>query len=340
MKFRTISLIFVTITFMFSCRTTQIQSEINYQSDNKYDSEFPDESVSKTLKNIAGSVKKLDVIAFYGTYYFPEKAQLLVEDINDSLIKAYKRSMIISHETVSGTATVIYKSQSKVGLLTCSHVIDFPDTLYTYSDKESKIVQTLSVRIKQQIHISGIAKGEAIEVVAKDKKHDIALLAKNTEEDDYNLKVLNFPRGNSSDLQWGSIVYIMGFPLNNLMVTRALVSINEKMKSGFFTTDALYNHGISGSPVFAMRDGATNFELVGMASSSSAQSSRFLVPENNTDSKFNPLVPYDGNIFVDNSKLINYGVTFSVTINEIVNFIHSNEALLTEKGFYTNNFFN
>ena len=335
------TLIYVTLLvfLILGCKTTQIETSSNYENDNKYDSEFPDKSVSKELKRISESVMKLDVIAFYATYFFPEGANINKVDINDSLCEVYERSMEISHESVNGTASVIYKSNTLIGLLTCAHVIDFPDTLYTYSDSESMVIKTMSVLIKKQIHISGLTKGEPIELVAKDDKHDIAILSKKTEDDDFNLKVLNYPIGNTRDLQWGSIVYIMGYPLNNLMVTRAIVSINEKIKTGYFTTDALYNHGISGSPVFALRDGSQNFEIVGMASSSSAQTNRYLTPDNNRYKDINSRVPYEGRIFVDNNKLINYGVTFSVTIDEITNFIQSNNSLLNEKGFFTDHFF-
>lgn len=339
MRYRTQFYLTLIVFIIFGCKTTQVESPSNLEIDNKYDSEFPDNSVSRELKSISESVMKLDVIAFYATYFFPKAAGISKADISDSLCDVYERSMEISHESVNGTASVIYKSSNIIGMLTCAHVIDFPDTLFTYSDSESDVINTMSVLIKHQIHISGLTKGEPIELVAKDDKHDIAILSKKTEEDDYNLKVLSYPIGNVKDLQWGSVVYIMGYPLNNLMVTRAIVSINEKIKTGFFTTDALYNHGISGSPVFAMRDGSQNFEIVGMASSSSAQSNRYLTPDKDRYKDINPRVPYEGKVFVDNNKLINYGVTFSVTIDEITNFIQSNNSLLTEKGFFTDNFF-
>ena len=131
----------------------------------------------------------------------------------------------------------------------------------------------------------------------------------------------------------------MGFPLGNLMVTRALVSITDKIKTGIFVTDALYNHGISGSPVFAIRDGVPNFELIGMASSSAAQESNILVPNRDLKIDRNINTKYNGEIFVDNNKLISYGVTYSVTINEIITFIHSNEKALIKKGFNMSNFF-
>ncbi len=143
---------------------------------------------------------------------------------------------------------------------------------------------------------------------------------------------MNIPIGRTKDLQWGSLVYIIGYPLNNLMVTRAIVSINDKIKSGFFVTDALYNKGISGSPVFAMRDGATNFELVGMAATASAQKNSVLSPNKSFDDKYNSGELYKGDVFVDISTLINYGITYSVNIDEIITFIDSNQKNLNNLG--------
>jgi S1-C subfamily serine protease len=168
---------------------------------------------------------------------------------------------------------------------------------------------------------------------------DIALLIKKAIPFDQITPVLNYPVGNINDLQWGSLVYIMGYPLGNLMVTRAIVSVTNKMKTGIFVTDALYNHGISGSPVFAIRDGLPNFELIGMASSAAAQKLNILVTSDDFKAQNNLKTPYEGNIFVDNSKLISYGVTYSVSIDEIVNFVRLNEQAILDAGFDINKFF-
>jgi trypsin-like peptidase len=337
---RNITLYCLMVLLIFGCKTTSTISQTEVKPDNKYDSEYPTKSISRELEYISKTVKKIDVIAFYATYLFPPESKLTKNDIVDSVLNQYSYSKAISHESVSGTATVIYNQNNIVGLLTCAHVVDFEDRLYSYYDSEEKFVRNISIKIKQQNHISGFAPGEPIEIVALDKTKDIALLTKKTNYgDDINLKTMNYPTGKVNDLQWGSIVYIMGFPLGNLMVTRAIVSVTDKMKTGFFVTDALYNHGISGSPVFALRDGVPNFELVGMASSSAAQASNILIPDDDFSDNTKSKSVYKGDLFVDSNKLISYGVTYSVTIDEIITFINSNEDALKSKGFDINNFF-
>lgn len=327
------------LIILVGCQTSNVSTVGQFSNDNKYDSEFPVKSISNEIKYISRTVKKLDILAFYSTYYFPPNSNVSRNSINDSILDVYSDNMIITNESVSGTASVVYYDNLVIGLLTCAHVVDFKDTVYTNYENENNRLKTISVKIKQQNHVSGLPQGEKIEIIAMDKKKDIALLMKKIAPTDQNVHTLDLPTGTINDLQWASIVYIMGYPLGNLMVTRAIVSISDKMNSGVFVTDALYNHGISGSPVFAIRDGVPNFELIGMAFSSSAQKSNILIAEEDFESEENQRMPYNGKIFIDDKKLINYGVTYSVSIDEILFFISTNKNVLQKKGFVLNNFF-
>jgi len=329
----------VLLLLLFSCKTSVINNESNFLHDNKYDSEFPSKSVSKELSYISSTVKKLDVLAFYSNYYFPKDSNIVKHMLNDSILSLFSLNKSITHKSVLGTATVIYADNNIIGLLTCAHVVDFEDTVYSYYNTDSETIKSVAIKIKQQNHVGSLEAGEPIEIVSIDKKMDIALLIKKAIPFDQITPVLNYTVGNIKDLQWGALVYIMGYPLGNLMVTRAVVSVTNKMKTGVFVTDALYNHGISGSPVFAIRDGAPNFELIGMASSAAALQSNILVSSDDFKAKDNLKIPYEGDIFVDNSKLISYGVTYSVSIDEIVNFMRLNEKDIFDAGFDINKFF-
>ena len=116
------------------------------------------------------------------------------------------------------------------------------------------------------------------------------------------------------------------------MVTRAIVSDPEKSKNGAFLTDALYNKGISGSPVFALRDGVPNFEWIGMAKSASAENFLYLQPDRQSLGAVNSENPYMGNTYVQQKLAINYGVTFSVTIEAISDFIRNNKEAIENAG--------
>lgn len=336
-KFLPFIIVIFTLT-IFSCKHGTVIQNNSFVADNKYDSEFPNKSLSPKLESISKSVKKLDVMVFYSTYYFPEEDSITKSNINDSLLRTYRKSNTINHESVAGTASIIYRNNNIVGLLTCAHTVEFKDIKHTYYDDNRHILHSYSVKLKQQCHVSGLSNNENPEIIVFDKQKDIAIL-KVEIEPHTTAEVLNIPVGTANDLQWGSVVYTIGYPLGILMATRSIVSINNKIQSGVFVTDALYNHGISGSPVMAIRDGIPNMELIGMASASAAQNSLLLSPDKKYKNDYYTEEKYNGAIFVDNTRLINYGVSYSTTIDEIITFIKSKKRLLEQNGFTSDMFF-
>jgi len=320
------------ILLITSCKTKQSISSYSDNPDGRYDSEFPDKSVSDNLNDISRTIKKIDCLAFYMTYTFPPDNNLRKSALTEENIKSNAINNEITNEAVAGTATVIYYNGRILGLLTCAHVLDFADTLYNWYDEGQKRLHSISVKVRQQNYVTGLPEGGDIDIIAMDKKNDIALLRKRLEPHDERPQVFNYKVGNTKELEWGTFVYIMGYPLGNLMVTRAIVSNPEKAKNGFFLTDALFNRGISGSPVFALRDGVPNFEWIGMAKSSSADNFIYLKPDEDLVKVINTKESYGGEHFVDQKLEINYGVTFSVTIEAISKFLKKNKEQIKKAG--------
>ncbi len=321
------------------CTAQHPTSTIGELANGRYDSEFPAISISESLDNISGSVKKIDCLAFYATYSFNSDDQVTRGSVTDELLASFENRKVISNESVSGTATTIYHQNNLVGMLTCAHVVDFPDTIFSWIDDDSKRLSSVSILVKRQIFVVELPEGEPVEVVAMDKERDIALIMRRFKSDQSYVKVLQYPIGKTSLFEWGSVVYIVGYPLGNLMVTRALVSNPNKTSGGQFLTDALFNRGISGSPVFAIKDGVPNLEWVGMAAATSAFDLTMLKPEKEVENKPITNYPYQGSLYLEKMKMINYGVTYSVSIEEIVTFIRRNGQLLSRKGFDVNGFF-
>lgn len=333
-------LILSIVLLSFSCTTRQYSgTQEQVLADNKYDSEYPNRSLSAELEFISNTVKKIDCLAFYVSYVFPPDNPLKEHHITDSIIKLYSTGNAISNEAVTGTAVTIYYDGYLLGMLTCAHVVDFPDTIITRYDDGKGPVEVVSIKIRQQNYIKDVPDGDPVEVLATDKKNDLAFLSKKLDAHTLQPVVLNYPIGKSKDLEWGSVVYVMGFPVGNLMVTRALVSNPGDAGKGRFLTDALYNRGISGSPVFSIRDGVPNFELVGIASSAAAQQIYYLKPGKESLEYINSEEKYNGDIFVDQKRDIKYGVTFNTSIEEVIAFLRDNKELLSRKGFDTDKFF-
>ncbi len=322
------------VLVLVSCKTNEPVASGSSEADGRYDSEFPDKTVSDQLDEISRTVKKIDCLAFYMTYIFPEGNTIQIDSLTEDDLKKKTSGSAITNKSVSGTVTLTYYDGKTLGMLTCAHVIDFDDTIYNWYDEHRTKLYSVSIKLRQQNYVAGLPGGNAIEVVAIDKKNDIAFLRKELAPHVEKPQILDLRVGKSKDLEWGTFVYIMGYPLGNLMVTRAIVSNPGKTKGDVFLTDALYNKGISGSPVFALRDGATHFEWVGMAKSASVDHIVYLAPDEEHLDVIDTEQPFDGTQFIKQNARINYGITYSVTIDAILRFLKENKEKLEQAGVY------
>ena len=329
----------VLLIWLQGCISTHPGTNVNAgKVDNKYDSEFINKSISDEVEKVSHAIHKLNVVAFYMAYEFSPGAMPDVSNLSNGnlIIKASSTNM--STQSVLGTATVVYNNNLLLGMLTCNHIVDFPDTVIAWYRSKAQGIKAVAVKVKQNNFVLGLPEGEEVKIVAVDENNDIALLKQRIKVTGASIKVLNYPLGKVKDLDWGSMVFIVGYPLGNLMVTRAIVSKPRSNSSNKFLTDAVFNQGISGSPVLALRDGVPNFELVGMAASTSAKSIYYLKPADEEQLNQNNEV-YHGDVVVAHERMINYGVTYSVTIDEIRRFLRSNKTVLESEGFITDKFF-
>ncbi len=341
MIYKHISLVFALSFLILSC-TQRIYQVDNLDLNNGlYDSGFPYQDCSQQLKEIINSVKQINCMATYESYLFPQEEGVTSADIHQQIVQ-YDKKPTYDHHPVSGTATIISKTLKKVLILTCAHIIDFPDTIYAYYQKEngeSEFLQSVAILSKLEIYINDIPNGNNIEVLVIDSKNDIALLGVDIDRTDKLVPVFGYPIGSSRELEWGSFVYILGYPVGNKMITRGIVSKSDMAASSTFLIDALFNRGFSGGLVLAVRDGVPNFELVGIAKSVSAEINYVLVPDKKPhEYSYNPQLPYAGSPKVALKEEINYGITYAISIETIGNLITSNKKLLENKGFSIDRF--
>ena len=326
----------------FSCtRTAPIYTTGGLTADGKYDSNFPLQPVSEDLERIARSVRLISSFTFYRTYVFNLNDAVTIEQINDPGFSLEKKASgeTISQKPGSGSALVIYADRRKVLLLTCLHIVDEPDTAVNYyADYEStktRFIQTVSIRVRTNISIPSISSVDKIEVIAKDKKKDLALAAvKLSGADPFPEKVFNYRWGRAEELEIGTFVYLLGFPNGKKMLSTAVVSSPSRGDNHNFLVDAALHRGISGGIIVALRDGVPNFELMGIVNAVSAQEANVLRP----DPAVNPALmaknqPYFGDIYVDKQLSVVYGITYAVSIENIRDFIEDNRKLLADNGF-------
>jgi len=324
------------LLFNFSC--TRIIHKTIYPtlSDGRYDSEFPYSNASDQLEEISNSVKMLNYISYYKAYLFNEDQKLENNNLNKTNINELAVDEVYFNDSVSGTATVIFYNGEQVGLLTCAHIGNQPDTIFTYFDEKDnpKYIKQISIKVREHYFINEIPGDDELKIVVSDSKRDLAILTKKVGNDPFQrIKQFKYPFGNSENLELGNFVYIIGYPMGHKMITRGIVSNTLDIKSSSFLIDALFNRGFSGGIILAIRDGVPNFELVGLAKSVSAKNDFLLIPPyDNGAFEYNPNIPYEGDLYIKRYEGINYGITYTISTNEIIKFLKENKKIINSNG--------
>jgi hypothetical protein len=341
MKKISVLFLFVLVSqLMFvSCARRIYQVAYPTLSDGEYDSEFPYKNSSKELDKIADTVRKLNSIAYYQGYEFPEGSHLTKLDVENNAFKTKAVKEVYFNNSVIGTATMLNYTGRRIALLTCAHVVDFSDTLFSYFEQvegePQRYIQSVAFKKRQSNFVADLPEKGELEILAMDRSEDIALLGKTfAVQPGFEIPVFNYPFGEAKQLEWGSFVYLVGYPKGYQMVTKGIVSQPNRDKNGSFLVDALFNRGFSGGIVLAVRDGVPNFELVGIAGSVAADIEYRIVPPSDIDIQgFDPRMPYDGDVFIKYNKEIDYGITFITPMEEILQFLKDNEYSLIQRGY-------
>ncbi len=314
-------------------------------TDGKYDSEFPYKNSSGQLEEISRSVKLLNSIAFYTSYVFAEDSRIIRQQLRGMNYENTAKQKVMFNRTASGTATIIGENQGTVALLTVAHIVAFPDTLLSFffnaDGSMTPYIQSVSIKVKQTNYIPDFPDNGEVEIIAFDKTIDVAILGQNYNfNKTLNLSTFNYPWGSSSELEWGSFVYVFGFPMNYKMVSKGIVSSPQRDKNSFLI-DAVFNKGYSGGIVLAIRDGVPNFELVGLVRSVPAEYELIMRPLAKTSEfDFNPMIAYKGETYVEKEQVMRTGITKVTSIEVVRDFIVKNRQRLIDKGYYLDKFFN
>jgi hypothetical protein len=309
-----------------------------------YDSEYPYKNCSAELEKITHMVTKVFCIVYYKTYQFDQSSKIRQQELVNGNFRKLASIISDSHESYSGTATIIAFEKNHLALLTCAHIISNPDTIISFFDKSEGIstdnIKSITIRQNQEILLRDIPSCGNVNILAIDRENDIAIIGKKCEDVPEHINVFSYPTGKAKDLRWGCFVYILGYPLGNIMITSGLVSEPNSDESGTFLIDALFNRGFSGGIVLALRDGVPNFELVGIVNSVSSKTEYFLKPEKELyEYKYNEKVPYKGESHVGTQETINYGITFAIPIEKIRSFYLKKRDELYSQGYDLDGFF-
>lgn len=313
--------------------------------DGKYDIAFPYGGDRKALQSLLESIRLLNSSVYYETFTIPVEDQIKKKDIRPELFKGNRYPKSIYNDFAVGTATIIYYKENRIAVLTCAHVVDFADTLFTYYEigrtVDENVVATVAIKKRQSNYVTDFPQGDQFEILALDRSLDIVVLGKKIfGEMDKTVRVFRYPLGRARELDWGALVYVVGFPSGKKMITSGIVSSPNRNQNHDFLLDALFNRGFSGGIVLAIRDGLPNFELVGMVNAVAADSEIFLVPRDASDfSELNFNIPYTGDIYARPRKKINYGISYGISIESIEKFLKDNRDKFESAGYQIEGFF-
>jgi hypothetical protein len=326
-------------TFLFSCSSYIYKEAYPTLNDGNYDSEFPYKGCSKQLEEISETIKFVNCITYYKVVVFKDNVKIRKSELSESIIDSITLYTKQTERTSAGTASVIYSDLSKVALLTCAHIIKFEDTIYSYqSDSIGNYTQLLNgilIKERQDIYVPDLPEGGSLKVLCKDNNLDVALLGQEfSKTPTISIHIFDYPFGKAKNLEWGSFVYLFGYPMGYKTLTKALVSNPNRDKNGSFILDANFNEGFSGGIILAIKDGVPNFELVGMVKTMFADFEYVLRPSEDFNyTKHNPTFPYSGELFVDRKLNVKYGVAKAIPVENIFDFLYSNRFLLNRLGY-------
>jgi S1-C subfamily serine protease len=338
-----LTILLVACLLTAGCSRQYVQTERGPQA--YYQTGFPVHDTSRDLERAFRSIKRIEVTGYYRTYRFSQASGVRITDLRrrDTFSKAEEEFTF--DYTKSGTAAIVSATSSRMALLTNDHVIDFPDTIIQYFsdsaeptvlDIGGQIIESVSVKINQVNLMYDVIGFYQFQVLVRDSQRDIALLGTDAIEKDSpgRFFTLQFQPGDPTRLSWGSFVYILGYPRGYKMVTRGIVSDPNRDRQGSFLLDGLFNRGISGGVILAVRGDTGGLEWVGMARAGSSQSELLLTPESRKVDEHGILLPYEGKLYVERKPRIDYGITISVPMTSIQDFFNRHERQILGHGFH------
>lgn len=308
-----------------------------------YQTGYPVQDMSRELERIFRSVKRVNVTGHYEIFIFSPESRITDADINKP--ETYNKAVetLSFTNTKAGTAVIVASTLTETALITNNHVIEFPDTIIGYyKDPDQRrrrsaprYIEQISIKRSQINLIYDMPQFGAFDVLANDKPNDIALIGVKHGSDNVPVGVptLRIPGGDPSKLSWGSFTYILGYPKGFKMVTRGIVSDPNRDRRGSFLLDALFNEGISGGLILAVRGETGELEWIGLARAGSASTEMIISPPDVDPEELDFLRPYLGDLFIVPTQRIEYGITFPVSMKTIQQFFRNHERELQRRGY-------
>jgi len=277
-------------------------------------------------------IVRIQSTVFYQTSHLSPATSFSPSELSGTDIDASAESTTFNNESRAGTAVLMSETNGNHMLLTANHVVSFPDTIWHYRENGNEELEAVSVKVRESFSLFTDDNFGPLQLIASDKRRDLALLTSSFGINE-ELNPGTIRAGDSSKLNWADFVYAIGFPKGMKVISSGMVSLNERLDEAGFTIDAPFNRGFSGGIVLAVNNQTSEPEWVGMITSTTSDTEFLLTPGMITQNDYTPEVPYSGSVYVEQINRINYGLTHTVSINEIKKFLQENRSILTNYGF-------
>ncbi len=331
---RWLYLILMLLVFLVGCSGVR-EAGVGGGDRGYYKNHLQSQAVREDIDEGFRSVVRIQNNVIYRTYQFyvdemPLRSELEGEDLAEVAAESY-----LDDQSTAGTALVLSEYRGKYAMLTASHAVFYPDTIWHYrsddDDDMNRYVEAISVRESVNyilLNERGVIK---LDLVANDISRDLAIMT-NSESQESLMRPMSLPFGRSDELDWGDIVYALGYPKGAKMVTMGTASRSDHPTRSILI-DASFNRGFSGGALFAVRNnGGSGLEFVGIITSALGESETYLAPETRQGEEYDPDVPYTGEVYVRTAPRINYGITNAVDTEIIMEFLRENENRLNNAG--------
>ena len=94
-----------------------------------------------------------------------------------------------------------------------------------------------------------------IHILASDKNIDVAIVTATLDPMPiFPIPVFDYPMGKAEELNWGTFVYVIGFPYGKKLISTAIVSDPRRDKKNGFIIDATMHRGASGGIIVALAE--------------------------------------------------------------------------------------
>ena len=198
---------------------------------------------------------------------------------------------------------------------------------------DQRAIPRISIKTQQVNTVSGPRYVDPFEILARNQTEDLALIGVTfmTDVVSNDRPPSRLAAGDPGRLSLGSLVYVIGHPAGRQMVTHGIVG--DRGPNDSFLTDGLWNEGMSGAPILAVRGEGGGLEWVGIALAASARTEHRLVAEEAAERTQYPERPYEGPIYLRPVQEIRYGITFSVPLIEIRRFLDEHRSLMMDIGY-------